>query len=80
MFRRLSHHRHPYKEVALNCTRRYGDVVTFFAMQNKECHQLRLKPYSYIQKYQTQLCICRSTTSLCQGFCVVCVYLHMNRD
>ena len=27
-FRRLSHRRHAYKEVALNCMRRYGDVVT----------------------------------------------------
>ena len=51
-----------------------------FAMQNNKCHQLRLKPYSYIQKYQTQLCICRSTTSVCQEFCVVCVYMHINSD
>ena len=28
-FRRLSHSRQPYNEVALNCMRRYGDVVTF---------------------------------------------------
>ena len=28
MFRRLSHGRHPYKEVGTNCMRRYGDVVT----------------------------------------------------
>ena len=27
-FRRLSHRRHPNKEVALNCMRRYGDTVT----------------------------------------------------
>ena len=27
-FRRLSHRRHAYNEVALNCMRRYGDVVT----------------------------------------------------
>ena len=24
----LSYRRHPYKDVALNCMRRYGDVVT----------------------------------------------------
>ena len=51
-----------------------------FVMQNKACHPLRLKPYKWIQKYQTQLCICRSTTSLCQGFFVVCVYIHINSD
>ena len=27
-FRRLSHRRHPNKEVALNCMCRYGDAVT----------------------------------------------------
>ena len=33
-----------------------------------------------VQKYQTQLYICRSTTSLCQGFFVVCVYMHISPD
>ena len=50
-----------------------------FAMQNNECHQLRLKPYSYIQKYQTQLCICRSTTSVSGILCCVCLYAHKSR-
>ena len=51
-----------------------------FAMQSNACHPLRLKPYGYVQKYQTQLYICQSTTSLCQGFFVVCVYMHINPD
>ena len=34
-----------------------------FVMQSTACHPLRLKLYRYIQKYQTQLFICRSTTS-----------------
>ena len=42
--------------------------------------ELRLQPYGYVQKFQTQLYICRSTTSLCQGFSVVCVYMHINPD
>ena len=50
------------------------------AMQNNECHPLRLKPCRYVQKIQTQLYICRSTTSFCQGFFVVCVYMHINPD
>ena len=50
-----------------------------FAMQNNECHQLRLKAYSYIQKYQTQLCICRSTTSVSGILCCVCLYAHKSR-
>ena len=49
-----------------------------FVMQNKACHPLRFKPYRYIQKYQTHLHICRSMTSLCQGFLVVCVYMNIN--
>ena len=41
-FRRLSHHRHPYKEVALNCMRRYGDVVTVICdIQIKICAEYR---------------------------------------
>ena len=51
-----------------------------FVMPNQACHPLRLKPYRYIQKYQTQLYICGSVTSLCQGFLVVCVYSHINPD
>ena len=51
-----------------------------FVMQNQACYPLRLKPYRYIQKYQTQLYICGSATSLCQGFFVVCVYMHINPD
>ena len=27
MFHKLSHRRHPYKDVAHNCMRRYGDIV-----------------------------------------------------
>ena len=34
--------------------------------------------HTYIQKYQTELHICRSTTSFCQGFFVVCVYMDIN--
>ena len=49
-----------------------------FVMQNTACHALRLKPYRYIQKYQTQLYICRSTKSICQVFFVVCVDMHIN--
>ena len=84
-FRRLSHHRHPNKEVALNCMRRYGDIVTVicdnsFAMQNNACHQLRLKQYENVQKHQTQLYICRSMTSLSQAFFAVCIiYAHKSR-
>ena len=44
-----------------------------FVMRNKASHQLRLNPYRYIQKYETRLYICRSSTSLCQGFFVVSV-------
>ena len=51
-----------------------------FVMRNKACHPFRLKPYRYIQKYQTHLYICRSMTSLCQGFFVVCVYMYINPD
>ena len=51
-----------------------------FAMQIHAYHPLRLKPYRYVQKYQTQLYICRSTRSLCQGFFVVCVNMHMYPD
>ena len=51
-----------------------------FAMQIHAYHTLRLKPYRYVQKYQTQLYICRSTTSLCQGFFVVCVNMHIYPD
>ena len=51
-----------------------------FVMQNKACYPLKLKPCSYIQKYQTQLYICRSTATLCQGFFVLCVYMHINPD
>ena len=51
-----------------------------FAMQSNACHTLRLKTYGYVQKYQTQLYICGSTTSLCQGFFVLCVYMHKNPD
>ena len=36
--------------------------------------------YIYIYIYQTQLYICRSTTFSCQGFFVVCVYMHINPD
>ena len=74
-FRRLSHRLHPNKEVALNCMRRYGDTVTVICDAKKACHPLRLKPYVYVQKYQTQLYICRSLTSLCKGFLVVRVYM-----
>ena len=49
-----------------------------FAMQSNACHTLTLKPYGYVQKYQTQLYICRSTTSLCQGIFVLCVCMHIN--
>ena len=49
-----------------------------FAMQRNAYHTLRLKPYGYVLKYQTQLYICRSMTSLCQGFFVLCVYMHIN--
>ena len=49
-----------------------------FVMQNTACHALRLKPYRYIQKYQTQLYICRSTKSIYQVFFVVCVDMHIN--
>ena len=41
-----------------------------FLMQNKASHTLRLEPYRHIQKYQTQLYICGSTTPLFQGFFV----------
>ena len=51
-----------------------------FAMQINTCHPLRLKPFGYVQKYQTHLYICRSVTSLCQGFFIVCVYMHINPD
>ena len=51
-----------------------------FTMKNNACHPLRLKPYRYVQKYQTQLYICRSTTSLLQGFFVVCIYIRINPD
>ena len=44
-----------------------------FAMQSTACRPLRLTPYGYVQTYQTQLYICRSTTSMCQGFFAVCV-------
>ena len=50
----------------------------FIVMQNKACHPLILQPFRYTQKYQ--LHICRSTTSLCQWFFVVCVYMHINPD
>ena len=82
-FKVKTRERLPYKEVALNCTRRYGGAVTvirLFAIQSNAYHPLRLKPYGYVQKYQTQLYICRSTTSLCQGFFVVCVYMLINLD
>ena len=72
-----------HKEVALNRMHRYVVMVTpwrLFGMQNKACHPLRLKPYRYIQKYQTRFYICRFTTSLCQGIFVVCVYMHINPD
>ena len=49
-------------------------------MQYKACHSLILKPFRCIQKYQTQLYLCRSTTSSCQGFFAVCVYMHINPD
>ena len=51
-----------------------------FVMQINTCHPLRLKPFGYVQKYQTQLYIGRSTSSLCQGFFVVCVYKNINPD
>ena len=51
-----------------------------FVVQNMACHPVRLKLYRYIQKYQTQLYICRSMTSMCQVFFVVCVYMHINPD
>ena len=51
-----------------------------FAMQIHTYHPLRLKPYRYVQKYQTQLYICQFTTSLCQGFFVVCVNMHIYPD
>ena len=79
-FPRLPQRRHPYKKVAQNCMRPYGDAVTVIVMRNKACHPLRLNPYRYIQKYQTHLYICRSTISLCHGFFVVCVYMHMYPD
>ena len=44
-----------------------------YVMQSTACHPLRLKPYRYIQKYQTQLFICRSTTSMCQVYSFLCV-------
>ena len=46
-----------------------------FAMQNNAFYPLRLKPYGYVQNYQTQLYICRYMISLCHGFFVVCVYI-----
>ena len=47
-----------------------------FVMQNTVCLPLRLKPYRFIQKYQTQLYICRSTTSMCRVFFDVCVLIR----
>ena len=49
-----------------------------FVMQNNARRPLRLKSSRYIQKCQTQLYICRFTTSLCQGFLAVCVYMQMD--
>ena len=50
-----------------------------YTMRNNACHPLRFRPYRYVQKCQTQLYICRST-SLLQGFFVACVYMHINPD
>ena len=47
------------------------------AMQSNECHPLGLKPNGYVQKYQTQLYICRSATYLYQGS-LMCVCVHKN--
>ena len=48
-----------------------------FVIQSKACHPLRLKPFRYIQKYQTQLYICH-LWHLCarDSLHCECLYAH----
>ena len=58
--------------------RYYGDVVTVICDAKFGMLSIKTQTYRYIQKYQTQLYICRSTTFMYQVFVVVCADMHMN--
>ena len=81
MFFRLSHRRHPNKEVALNCMHCYGDAMMVTCIN--ACHPLRLKPYSYVQniKHIVYFSICNIFVSeiLC-CVCHICIWILNNSN
>ena len=66
--RRLSHRRHPNKEVALNCMRRYGDGVTVI------CNPLRLNHID-MKKNINHKCTFVDLRHLCVRDSLLCVLI-----
>ena len=78
MFRRLSHCRHPNKEVALNCMRRYADAVTVICDAKYRILSIKTQTIWICTKISnTVVHLSIYDIFVSWILCCVCLYMHI---
>ena len=76
----LSHRRHPNKEVALNCMRRYGDVVTVICDAKQRMSSIKTQTIWICTKISNTFVHLSIYDIFMPGIlCCVCLYAHKSR-